>query len=91
MFYREAGQFKTSYAADGQIFPIFQDRVALVLLLLVAFVAVPLFAPAYLFSGILIPFLIFSPNKPSGRISSSPKASTYGNQPSMPPPTSGPI
>jgi len=60
MFYREAGQFKTSYAADGQIFPIFQDRVALVLLLLVAFVAVPLFAPAYLFSGILIPFLIFA-------------------------------
>ena len=26
MLYREAGQFKTSYAADQQIFPILQDR-----------------------------------------------------------------
>ena len=27
MFYREAGQFKTSYDADSQIFPIRQDRI----------------------------------------------------------------
>ena len=26
MLYREAGQFKTSYAADQAIFPIAQDR-----------------------------------------------------------------
>ena len=30
MLYREAGQFKTSYAADMAIFPIRQDRIALV-------------------------------------------------------------
>jgi len=60
MFYREAGQFKTTYAADSQIFPIRQDRIGIALLLMVAFVAVPLFAAPYLFSGILIPFLIFS-------------------------------
>ena len=29
MFYREAGQFKTSYAADMAIFPIRQDRIGL--------------------------------------------------------------
>ena len=29
MLYREAGQFKSSYAADGQIFPIRQDRVGI--------------------------------------------------------------
>ena len=29
MLYREAGQFKTSYAADQPIFPIRQDRIAL--------------------------------------------------------------
>jgi branched-chain amino acid transport system permease protein len=28
MLYREAGQFKTSYQADSQIFPIRQDRMA---------------------------------------------------------------
>ncbi|HEX5093780.1 MAG TPA: branched-chain amino acid ABC transporter permease, partial [Burkholderiales bacterium] len=38
MLYREAGQFKSTYAADQQIFPILQDRVAMALLLLVAFV-----------------------------------------------------
>jgi branched-chain amino acid transport system permease protein len=60
MFYREAGQFKTSYQSDSQIFPIRQDRCAMAALLLVALVAVPLFASPYLLSAILIPFLIFS-------------------------------
>ena len=60
MFYRENGQFKTSYRADQQIFPILQDRVAILALLLVAFVAVPLLASNYLFSAILIPVVILS-------------------------------
>ncbi|MYN15657.1 branched-chain amino acid ABC transporter permease [Rugamonas sp. FT107W] len=60
MLYREAGQFKTSYQADSQIFPILQDRIALFALLAVAIVVVPLFASPYTLSAILIPFLIFS-------------------------------
>ena len=60
MLYREAGQFKTSYQADSQIFPILQDRIALFALLAVALVIVPLFASPYALSAILIPFLIFS-------------------------------
>ncbi|HEX4327569.1 MAG TPA: branched-chain amino acid ABC transporter permease [Burkholderiales bacterium] len=60
MFYREAGQYKTTYADDGQIFPIRQDRYGIAVILLVAFVVVPLTGSTYLFSGILIPFLIAS-------------------------------
>lgn len=60
MIYREAGQYKTSYLEDGQIFPIRQDRIAVALLLLIAFVVIPLTATPYFFSAILIPFLIFS-------------------------------
>ncbi len=60
MFYRENGQFKTSYPADQQVFPILQDRVAIGLLLALAFVAVPLLASDYLFRAILIPFCIIS-------------------------------
>jgi len=60
MFYREAGQFKDSYAADQQIFPIRQDRLAVLALMLVAAVAVPLVASDYALTAILIPFLIFS-------------------------------
>ncbi|MDQ6620503.1 MAG: branched-chain amino acid ABC transporter permease [Pseudomonadota bacterium] len=60
MLYREAGQFKTSYASDAAIFPIAQDRVAIAVIALVAFVAIPLTAPSYIFSGILIPFLILA-------------------------------
>ena len=60
MFYREAGQFKTTYAADQQLFPIRQDRVALLVLLAVAYLAVPLVADDYWFSAILIPFLVFA-------------------------------
>lgn len=60
MLYREAGQFKTTYAADQQLFPIRQDRIGLIALLAVAFLGVPMFASEYWFSAILIPFLIFS-------------------------------
>ncbi len=60
MFYREAGQFKTTYESDSQIYPIRQDRIALAVLLAVALVVVPFFASPYLLSAILIPFLIFS-------------------------------
>ena len=60
MLYREAGQFKTTYVADQQIFPIRQDRIAIVALLAVAFVVIPLVANQYWLSAILIPFLIFA-------------------------------
>jgi branched-chain amino acid transport system permease protein len=60
MFYRENGQFKTSYRADQQILPIAQDRVGLGVLLAIAFLAVPMMASDYTFRAILIPFLIFA-------------------------------
>jgi len=60
MFYREAGQFKATYQADSQIFPIRQDRIGMAGMLAVAFVLVPLMASPYMFSAILIPFLILT-------------------------------
>jgi branched-chain amino acid transport system permease protein len=60
MLYRENGQFKISYRADQQIFPIAQDRAAILLLIAVAVLGVPLVADEYLFRAILIPFLILS-------------------------------
>ena len=60
MFYRENGQFKTSYRDDQRVFPILQDRYAIGLLLAFAFVGVPLLADEYLFRAILIPFLILA-------------------------------
>ena len=60
MLYRENGQFKTSYRADSQVFPILQDRIAIGLLLAVAFLAVPLLASEYLLRAVMIPFLILS-------------------------------
>ena len=60
MIYRENGQFKTSYRADQQIFPVLQDRLLILALLLVAFVVVPLAASEYLLRALLIPFLILS-------------------------------
>src|SRR3569832_474356 len=60
MFYREAGQFKTTYRNDSQILPIRQDRIGIFVILAIAFIAVPLIANQYWFSAILIPFLIFS-------------------------------
>ncbi len=60
MLYRENGQFKTSYRADAQVFPITQDRLLIGLLLAFAVVGVPLLADEYMFRAILIPFLILA-------------------------------
>jgi branched-chain amino acid transport system permease protein len=60
MLYRENGQFKTSYAADQQVFPIAQDRVLIWALVAFAALVVPFAAPEYLFRAVLIPFLILS-------------------------------
>jgi branched-chain amino acid transport system permease protein len=60
MFYRENGQFKSTYASDQQMLPILQDRVLMLALLAFAFVLVPMFVSDYLFLSILIPFLILT-------------------------------
>ncbi len=60
MIYRENGQFKTSYRADQQIFPILQDRAFMLGLSALALVAVPFVASDYMFRAILIPALILS-------------------------------
>jgi branched-chain amino acid transport system permease protein len=60
MLYREAGQFKSTYAQDQQIFPILQDRVAIIALLLVAFIVVPVVGDQYWLSALITPFLVLS-------------------------------
>jgi branched-chain amino acid transport system permease protein len=60
MFYREAGQFKTTYAADMAVFPVLQDRIGLGVILVVAFVVLPLFGNDFLINAVMIPFLVFS-------------------------------
>jgi len=60
MLYREVGQYKTSYAADMAVFPILQDRIAMAVILLIAFIVIPLTGSDFLLNAVLIPFLIFS-------------------------------
>mgnify|MGYP001765377237 CR=1 FL=1 len=60
MFYRENGQFKTTYAADQQIFTIAQDKWFVLGVIAFAFLAVPMLADEYMFRAILIPFLILA-------------------------------
>ena len=58
MFYREAGQFKTSYEADQAVFPIAQDKVFIFAVLAVAYLVVPFVGDDYWFQAVLIPFLV---------------------------------
>src|SRR5216117_4515205 len=60
MIYREAGQFKTSYASDQAIFPIPQDRWFVAVAALAALVVPPLAASEYWLQAVLIPLLIYS-------------------------------
>lgn len=60
MFYREAGQYKTTYAADMAVFPLRQDRIGIAVILLIAFVGIPLAGNDFFISSVMIPFLVFS-------------------------------
>ncbi len=60
MFYREAGQFKTSYIADQSILPIAQDRVFVFGFMAVAFLGVPWFIDSYWANAIFVPFLAYA-------------------------------
>ena len=60
MFYREAGQFKTTYEADSAKFPIFQDKVFIWIYLAIAFIAIPLLANKFFLDAIMIPFLVLA-------------------------------
>ena len=62
MFYRESGQFKSSYAKDQAIFPIRQDQIAIWIFLAIAFIVGPLLIGRYDYLGavILIPFLVYA-------------------------------
>jgi branched-chain amino acid transport system permease protein len=59
MFYREAGDFKTSYSQDNQTFPIAFDRWRYYLVLFVAIVVIPLTISDYWANSLLLPFLIY--------------------------------
>jgi branched-chain amino acid transport system permease protein len=60
MFYREAGQFKTNYAADMSVFPVRQDRMGILAILFIAFVILPLTGNDFLLNAVMIPFLVFT-------------------------------
>jgi branched-chain amino acid transport system permease protein len=60
MLYREAGQYKSNYAADMAVFPILQDRIGIVVILLVAYLVFPLVGNNFLLNSVMIPFLIFA-------------------------------
>ena len=60
MFYRDAGQYKSSYAADRAVFPLREDRIGLAIILAVAFVGIPLFASDFVVKTVMMPFLVFA-------------------------------
>jgi branched-chain amino acid transport system permease protein len=60
MLYREAGDFKTSYVADSQTFPIKFDRIRYYAVLAIAFGVVPFFINDYWANAVFVPFLIYA-------------------------------
>ncbi len=60
MFYREAGDFKTSYVEDSQTFPIKFDRWRYYAVLAVAFGVIPFLINDYWANAVFVPFLIYA-------------------------------
>ena len=60
MFYREAGDFSTTYREDSQTFPIRFDRLRYYAVLLIAFAVIPFLLNDYWVNAIFLPFLIYS-------------------------------
>lgn len=60
MFYRESGDFKTSYQKDSQTFPIKFDRYRYYVVLFVAFAIIPFIINDYWASAVFVPLLIYA-------------------------------
>ena len=60
MFYREAGDFKTSYRDDTQTFPIKFDRWGFYAVMAIAFLVIPFIVNDYWANAVLVPFLIYA-------------------------------
>lgn len=60
MFYREAGDFSTTYPEDSQTFPIRFDRYRYYVVLAFAFFVVPFIINDYWANAVLLPFLIYA-------------------------------
>ncbi|WP_298294348.1 branched-chain amino acid ABC transporter permease [uncultured Litoreibacter sp.] len=60
MFYREAGDFSTTYPQDSQTFPIKFDRYRYYIVLAIAFLVVPFFINDYWANAVFVPFLIYA-------------------------------
>ena len=60
MFYREAGDFSTTYREDSQTFPIRFDRLRYYAVLVIAFAIIPFLLNDYWVNAIFLPFLIYS-------------------------------
>jgi branched-chain amino acid transport system permease protein len=60
VFYREAGQYKTGYAADMAVFPLREDRIGIAVILAIAAIVLPIFGSGFVLNVVMIPFLIFA-------------------------------
>jgi branched-chain amino acid transport system permease protein len=60
MFYREAGQLKTSYAADMAVFPLKEDRTLMLAILGVAYLIVPFLLNGFWLNAVAIPFFAYT-------------------------------
>ena len=60
MFYREAGDFKTSYKSDQQTFPLKLDKILFWLTMAIAAFVIPFFLNEYWEKAIFLPFFIYA-------------------------------
>src|SRR5215213_1956907 len=59
VLYREAGQFKSSYAADMAVFPLLQDRIGIAVIIVAAY-ALAFLGSNFVLQAVMIPFLVFA-------------------------------
>ena len=60
MFYRESGEFKTSYQKDHATFPIGFDRIRFWVIVALAALAIPFLVTNYWVESIFLPFFVYS-------------------------------
>ena len=53
MLYREAGQYKSTYAADMAVFPLRQDRIGIAVILALALIVIPLTGSDFFIASVI--------------------------------------
>lgn len=60
MYYRDGGQYKTTYKDDLMVFPLREDRIGICAIIFISIFVIPIFGSDFLLNAVMTPILVYA-------------------------------